>query len=327
MKRRGDAYYYRICRAGRERWIALGTDFNDASRKLRQLKKRALTPQHHGTVTQVADRWLKSYLATTRNRKGQQLAARRIELYLKPFFGTQPLVRVMREDLRSYRLWLEEQDMAAMTVAHILADARCLFRWAEDAGYVDRAPIPRRLLPRIQEQPPDRLTDEEIDQVLAIPEPWSFVIRFGLATGLRWGEMVRARASDVENGMLVISQTKSGRVRRVPLPPGLLKGRVGLLMPCKDASVFSRRVRRLSRVMRFHPHMLRHTFACQWLEAGGSLPALQQILGHASITTTQRYARLTDAAVRAEAGRLGRNGEENGEVGLERGFAEPRKFV
>src|SRR5258705_11004071 len=47
----------------------------------------------------------------------------------------------------------------------------------------------------------------------------------------------------------------------------------------------------------------------------------------ASITTTQRYARLTDAAVRAEAGRLRRNGEETGEVGLERGAAEPRKFV
>lgn len=325
MKRRGDAYYYRICRGKKERWVALGKDFNDASRKLRQLKKRALTPQHYGTVAQVAERWLKSYLATTRNAKGQQLAARRVELYLKPFLGSQPLVRVTREDLRSYRLWLEEQDLATMTVSHLLADARCFFRWAEDAGYIDRAPIPRRLLPRLQERPPDRLTDEETAKLLAIPEPWAFVIRFGLATGLRWGEMVRARASDVENGMLVVSQTKSGRVRRVPVPAGLFKGRVGLLMPCKDATLFARRARRLSGVTGFHPHRLRHTFACQWLERGGSLPALQQILGHASITTTQRYARLTDAAVRAEAERLGRNGEENGEAGLENGFTQARK--
>jgi site-specific recombinase XerD len=50
--------------------------------------------------------------------------------------------------------------------------------------------------------------------------------------------------------------------------------------------------------------MTRHTFACQWLERGGNLAALQQILGHASIETTQRYARLTDEVVMREATRL-----------------------
>ena len=63
-------------------------------------------------------------------------------------------------------------------------------------------------------------------------------------------------------------------------------------------------VKRLSGVEGFHVHQTRHTFACQWLERGGSLAALQQVLGHASIVTTQRYARLTDEAVMREAGRI-----------------------
>jgi len=49
---------------------------------------------------------------------------------------------------------------------------------------------------------------------------------------------------------------------------------------------------------------MRHTFACQRSERGGSLAALQQVLGHASITTTQRYAKLSDEAVMREARRL-----------------------
>lgn len=66
---------------------------------------------------------------------------------------------------------------------------------------------------------------------------------------------------------------------------------------------FAAAVRRATGVEGFHVHQMRHTFACQWLERGGSLAALQQVLGHASIVTTQRYARLTDEAVMREAAR------------------------
>jgi len=70
--------------------------------------------------------------------------------------------RVKRDDLRRYRLWLEGKKISQQTVAHILGDARCLFRWAEDSGYIERAPIPSRMLPRIQERPLDRLSEEEV---------------------------------------------------------------------------------------------------------------------------------------------------------------------
>jgi integrase len=109
--------------------------------------------------------------------------------------------------------------------------------------------------------------------------------------------------------MLVVSQTKSGRVVRVPLPTEILweiRNRVGRLVPFREGSqgTFAEKVRALSGVPRFHPHLLRHTSACRWLEAGGNLATLQLVLGHASITTTQRYARLTDEVVRAETARV-----------------------
>ena len=97
-----------------------------------------------------------------------------------------------------------------------------------------------------------------------------------------------------------------GKLRRVPLSPELLQElrlRVGRLLPIRDSSGFTRQVRRYSGVERFHPHQMRHTFACRWLEEGRSLEALQHVLGHATIVMTQRYGRLSDEHVRREAAR------------------------
>jgi integrase len=106
-----------------------------------------------------------------------------------------------------------------------------------------------------------------------------------------------------------VHQTKTGKVRRVPLTPALqrdLKNRVGNLVPYSETAcgAFASYAKKLSGVAGFHAHRMRHTFACQWLESGGSLAALQQILGHSTIATTQRYARLSDESVVAEARRL-----------------------
>jgi integrase len=171
-----------------------------------------------------------------------------------------------------YRVWLEGRGICLQTVKHILSDARCLFRWAEDSDYVERSPFPRRLMPKIQERPPDRLTDDEVAKLVSLPDPHGFIIRLGLGTGLRWGEIARAKTSDIQDGMLVVSQTKSRKLRRVPLPPDLLedlRNRVGLLSPIRHSVTFNQHVRRMSGVERFHVHQTRHTFDCVWLERGG----------------------------------------------------------
>ena len=178
---------------------------------------------------------------------------------------------------------------------------------------------PRRVMSRLQERPPNRLTDEQAAQVAGLEVPYGFVCRPAPGSGLRWSELCREQTSDVkrvrlprageEQRYLEVSHTKSKRVRRVPHSPELvaeLRGRVGRLVPYATGSPgsFATRVRRLTGIEGFHVHQMRHTFACQWLQRGRSLAALQQVLGHASITTTQRYARLSDEAVMREARRL-----------------------
>jgi len=243
------------------------------------------------------------------------MAAQRTRDFIEPFMGERVLADIRPDDVREYRLWLQQKDLAPRTVRHLLTDLRCLFRWAVESEHLTRSPFPRGVMPRIQETSPDRLLDDEVAAVLSIPEPQAFIVRLALATGLRWGELCRAEAAHVEGAMLVVSQTKSTRVRRVPLSPALIReilSKSGRLVPYTQGSAgsFSKFVRRHSGVARFHVHQLRHTFACRWVEAGGSLASLQQILGHASVVTTQHYARLSDESVRREAERVRATGAD-----------------
>jgi integrase len=310
VRRKGRAgYYFRKRIAGKQVWIALGRDKGLAMAKHRELKGSENVQRSDLTVHQAAHRWLGSHVANARNIKGRSMAKVRVARYVDPFMGHLLLHRLTKEHMREYRRWLETQGISAGTVSHILADVRCLLLWAVDAGLLELSPFPRRLMPRLQERPPKRVTDEEADRLRAMPEPYGFVARLALGTGLRWGELTRAQASDVEGRFLVVHGTKSGKVRRVPLAPDLfaeVRGRVGRLVPFSEKSPgsFAKVAKRLARLERFHVHQMRHTFGCQWVNRGGSVAALQQILGHASIETTQRYARISDDMVLRENARL-----------------------
>jgi integrase len=164
-------------------------------------------------------------------------------------------------------------------------------------------------MPRVPESLPKGFTNEERGALMALPSPYGLALRLLLGTGLRWGEATRAQASHVRDGQLEVEVTKSARVRRIPLPEGLLteiSGRVGRLVPFSPESngSFTRAVRRLTGIKTFHPHRTRHDFAMRWLSDGGSIEALRHVLGHADLKTTAIYAKVSDAMVRAEAKRV-----------------------
>lgn len=300
-------FYVRDQRGGRDRWIKAGSTLDEAKRTRDRVRGSTL-PVARVTVAEAAALWLERDVALSRNDKGRKLAAQRVANDLVPALGMRPLGFLTREDCRVYRLALEAREPRRnpLTIAHLLSDFRRMLNWAEDAGLVDRSPFPRRLLPRIEERPPDRLTDDEVRKLVSLAEPWGFYLRFLFGTGLRWGEASRAQAHHVDREHLVVARTKTGRVRRVPLSPALLaevRGRVGLLFHIGGSWGFNLRVCRLSGIERFHAHQTRHTFSCRWLESGGSITALQEVLGHSSVRTTQRYGRPNEEAIRREAER------------------------
>lgn len=230
--------------------------------------------------------------------------------YMVGFFGAERLCDLSGDRVRAYRQALERRwSLRPYTVTHVLSDLRCLLRWAVSAGLLERSPFPARVMPRIAEVPPRGFDEAEAARLVAVPGRAGFVLRLLLGTGLRWAEACRATRADVRGALLEVAGSKSGRLRRVPLSTGLrteIAGHDGRLVPYAAGSPgsFSRTIRRRTGIADFHVHRCRHTFAMRWLADGGNLAVLQQILGHRELTTTMRYARVTDELIEREAARL-----------------------
>jgi len=247
-------------------------------------------------------------VATTRNPKGQQLACTRFFRYILPFFGDVAPGELSGDDVREFRLDLEHfRELSPYTVTHVLSDLRCFLRWAVAAGILERSPFPARVMPRIAEVPPRGFNAREVAILTSFGGSGGFALRFLLGTGLRWAEACRATREHGRGSLLEVANTKSGRMRRVPLSAALqieIEGSAGhRLVPYAPNSPgsFSRTVRLHSGIADFHVHRCRHTFAMRWLEAGGNLAVLQQVLGHRDLGTTMRYARVTDELIEREA--------------------------
>lgn len=238
--------------------------------------------------------------------------------------------------VRRYTQTLTERGAAASSVTRALAALRALFRALVRAGVVagnpaELAPGPKRrqTLPRIV-KPNDasRLLDEipADDDALAIRDRAMLEIAYGC--GLRAAELVRIDVQDVHLEERALRATGKGeKTRTVPLgdPAAdairryLYRGRPALAAPGAEgreepALLLSRRGRRLSTsdVRRrmdlwvraaglpsdLHPHALRHSFATHLLDGGADLRSIQELLGHARLSTTQVYTRVESSRLK-----------------------------
>lgn len=155
------------------------------------------------------------------------------------------------------------------------------------------------------------LTVEQVQKLSnAAKEPFRSMILLLALTGLRKGELMRLTQDNIVNGAILLdANTKSGRPRRVPLPPEALRIAQAAL-PLKVSSNGFQRAFAAAReavgLSHVRAHDLRYTYASWLIETGAGLVEVRNLLGHSSLAVTSRYSHLADEHLQVAVSRLPR---------------------
>ncbi len=242
-----------------------------------------------------------------------------------------PIERAGKSQVLAYLLGLQRQGRAAATVARRLAALKGFFQFLVREGVAREDPTIQLASPKLKRRLPKVLTVPEVEQILAQPRLDTAaglrdkaMLELLYATGIRVSELVSLNMNDVnlEHGF-VRCLGKGEKERVVPmgsvavaaLREYIRLGRPKLLRSPRERCLFlNHNGHRLTRqgfwkiLKRYGqhapipkeitPHTLRHSFATHLLENGADLRAVQEMLGHADISTTQIYTHLTQARLR-----------------------------
>ena len=240
---------------------------------------------------------------------------------------------IKAEQLHEFMTIVHDFGISARSQARMLSGIKSFFKFLILEGYIEENPAEFIESPQLSRELPDVLSVEEIDAMIAalpVDKDESLrnhaIIETLYGSGLRVSELVDARISRLDlREKLLIVEGKGSKERLVPVSPVAvelieewLKQRS--LMNVKpegnDIIFLNRRGKPLTRVMIFYiikelaslagirknvsPHTLRHSFATHLLEGGANLRAIQEMLGHESISTTELYLHLDRSRLRRE---------------------------
>jgi integrase/recombinase XerC len=230
--------------------------------------------------------------------------------------------------LRSFLAHLHREGKARSSIARKLASLRTFFRFLVREGILGKNPTRGVATPRLEKKIPARLEEKQVEVFLDCPDrstPFGrrdkAIIELFYGTGLRIGELVSLDRSAMDlDERLVRVLGKGGKERIVPFGqpaahaldrylrdreswvrkgPGtdaLFLNRFGTRLTQRSVH---RMVRRYLNQAALHaglsPHSLRHAFATHLLERGADLRSIQELLGHSSLSTTQKYTHLSTA--------------------------------
>lgn len=239
--------------------------------------------------------------------------------------------QVDRKVLRRYLSYLHTRGYARRSTARKASALRRYFAWLARRGDIEVNPAGNLVAPKGSGRLPRVLKSEEVHALLdevparAETEPAvrtrdDAVLELLYGSGLRVGELCALRMDDVDlEGETVRVWGKGAKERIVPMTEAsvralrawLASGRAALTSADSppDALFLNRRGRRLGTrdarrlldrraVSPTHPHALRHTFATHLLDGGADLRAVQELLGHADLSTTQHYTHVSKERLR-----------------------------
>lgn len=242
-------------------------------------------------------------------------------------------VAVTPADIQAFLASLHDIGLTRSSQARCVAALKSFFKYLLSEGHITDDPTLLIESPKTERLLPDVLSVDEIDAMIAaIPADQDeacrnrAIIEMLYGSGLRVSELCNLRISriSVADGMVIV-EGKGAKQRLVPISPEAIdaiedymtRRSLGPIQPGEEDILFlNRRGRRLTRVMIFYiirqlaelagirkkvsPHTLRHSFATHLLEGGANLRAIQQLLGHESIDTTEIYIHLDSTQLRRQ---------------------------
>lgn len=273
----------------------------------------------------------KRYLTTEKSLSGNSIDAYQRDLekltqYLEAAGISKSPSEITLKDLQGFLLWISELGMTTTSQARIVAGIRQFFRYCviEDITKADPAVLLEA--PRLKKSLPEVLAYEEIEAIieqidLSKPEGHrnKAILETMYSCGLRVSEVINLKQSQLYLGEAFIRVIGKGdKERLVPIGSSAIeqitiyrenyRNQQAVVKGSEDFLFLNRRGKPLSRVMVFlilkelaafagirkniSPHTFRHSFATHLVEGGANLRAVQQMLGHASITTTEIYTHL-----------------------------------
>ncbi len=273
-----------------------------------------------------------NYLAVEKGLAKNTLGSYRIDLRrYAAFTGAKAADDIRRDDIVSFLSHLSSQGIAAPSVARCLSALRGFHKFLLIDGLAESDPTADLESPRGWKRLPKSLSSRDVEALLDQPKTGSVLgmrdramLELLYATGLRVSELVGLRIRDLnlERGYLVVIG-KGSKERLVPMGeaameavhdylerarPLLLKGRESehLFISSKrkviTRQMFWERIKQYSRQagieQNISPHTLRHSFATHLLDNGADLRAVQAMLGHSDISTTQIYTHVSRERLR-----------------------------
>ena len=248
------------------------------------------------------------------------------------------LARLKPAEFRAWLAERSRQGLARSSTARAFSSVRSFFRFLDKNKLAHNASIATIRTPKLPRSVPKALSERDMEDVLAAESdqeraPWidlrdAAVLILLYGAGLRIGEALSLDKGTVEGllkaGQDTLSVTgKGNKTRLVPLLPQALEALVAYRDACPylparrpdeaffvgarggalDPAIVQKRVREIRRDLGLAesvtPHALRHSFATHLLGAGGDLRTIQELLGHASLSTTQRYTDVDAARLAA----------------------------